>query len=144
MVRLQPDVIVPDELLRTVGSDADGAIALFLGTVRSGNRGRRVLHLEYEAYPEMAVTEMERLVADVQERFPISAVALVHRTGRIEIGEISVAVAVASPHRAAAFEACRSVVDTLKRTVPIWKKEFFEGGEVWIEGSGETASRDQA
>jgi molybdopterin synthase catalytic subunit len=111
---------------------------VFVGTVRESNRGRRVLHLEYDAYPEMAESEMNKLILEAGERFDISSVALVHRTGKLEIGEVSVAAAVAAPHRVAAFDACRFVIDTLKRTVPIWKKEVFEGGEVWIEGAGES------
>jgi molybdopterin synthase catalytic subunit len=138
VIRLQTEAIRVDELLEAVGSGADGAVALFLGVVRDNNRGRRVLHLEYEAYAEMAETEMNELVRQAEQRFEISAVALVHRTGRLEIGEASVALAVAAPHRGAAFDACRFVIDTLKRTVPIWKREFFEGGDVWIEGAGET------
>ena len=138
VIRLQTEAIRVEELLEAVGSGADGAVALFLGVVRDNNRGRRVLHLEYEAYAEMAETEMNELVRQAEQRFEISAVALVHRTGRLEIGEASVALAVAAPHRGAAFDACRFVIDTLKRTVPIWKREFFEGGDVWIEGAGET------
>lgn len=135
MIRLLAEPIRVEELARQVRGDGDGAVALFLGTVRDANRGRRVLRLEYQAYPEMAEREMARLRQQALERFEVSEVAVVHRTGTLEIGEVSVAVAVASPHRAAAFEACRWVVDTLKRTVPIWKKEHFEGGAVWIEGA---------
>jgi molybdopterin synthase catalytic subunit len=138
VVRLQSDEIRLAEVLEAVGSDRDGAVALFLGTVRDHNRGRRVLYLEYEAYAGMAESEMTKLAREAERRFEVSAVALVHRTGRLEIGEVSVAAAVAAPHRAAAFEACRFVIDELKRTVPIWKKEAFAGGEVWIEGTGET------
>lgn len=132
MVRLQPEPIVLDELIATVRSAGDGAVATFLGTVRDANRGRRVLYLEYEAYGGMAEREMERIVADARARFEISDVAIVHRTGRLEVGEASVAIAVAAPHRAAALEATRFVIDTLKRTVPIWKREHFEGGSVWV------------
>jgi len=135
MVRLQTVPIRVEELTDAVRRDRDGAVALFLGTVRDANRDRRVLRLEYHAYEAMAEREMARLREDALERFDVSEIAIVHRTGTLEIGEVSVAVAVASPHRAAAFEACRWVIDTLKRTVPIWKKEHFEGGEVWIEGS---------
>ena len=118
---------------------ADGAVCLFLGVVRDHNAGRAVRFLEYEAYEEMA----ERLLADLEEdarrRFPVTSVRVVHRLGRMEIGEASVAVAVASPHRAEAFEACRHVIDVLKKTVPIWKKEFYADGAVWLEGPGEPA-----
>jgi molybdopterin synthase catalytic subunit len=134
VVRVQTEPIVADELIRAVLGDGDGAVALFLGTVRDHNAGRRVRYLEYHAYPEMARREMRRLVEQAGERFDVGRIALVHRTGRLEIGEVSVGVAVASPHRAAGFDACRYLIDTLKRTLPIWKKEFFEGGECWIEG----------
>jgi molybdopterin synthase catalytic subunit len=149
VVRLQSEPIRPEELLARVASGADGALALFVGTVRANNRGRRVLWLEYEAYAAMAEAEMARLVGEAERRFAVSAVALVHRTGRLEVGEASVAIAVAAEHRAPALEACRFVIESLKRTVPIWKKEVFEGGEVWIEGTGEgggaaPASHDQA
>ena len=143
-VRLQPEPIRVAELIEQVGGAANGAVALFVGVVRDSNRGRRVLHLEYEAYPDMAEAEMRRVADEARERYAIAAVALVHRTGRLEIGEASIAAAVSAPHRAAAFDACRFVVDTLKRTVPIWKKEVFEGGEVWIEGAGETPVDPQA
>jgi molybdopterin synthase catalytic subunit len=120
-------------------SPADGACCLFVGVVRDHNAGRTVLFLEYEAYEEMALREMERLEVEARSRWPVSEVRVVHRLGRLEIGEASVAVAVASPHRAEAFEACRFVIDTLKATVPIWKKEHFEGGAVWVEGPGACA-----
>jgi molybdopterin synthase catalytic subunit len=138
LVRLQKDEIRIEKLLEAVGSRRDGAVAVFVGTVRESNRGRRVLHLEYDAYPEMAESEMNKLILEAGERFDISSVALVHRTGKLEIGEVSVAAAVAAPHRVAAFDACRFVIDTLKRTVPIWKEEVFDDGEVWIEGAGES------
>ena len=114
----------------------DGALALFVGVVRNGNAGRSVLHLEYEAYEEMALQELEAIAAETQRRWPVSDVRIVHRLGRLEIGEASVAVAVASPHRGEAFEACRFAIDTLKKSVPIWKKEFYADGAVWLEGPG--------
>jgi molybdopterin synthase catalytic subunit len=120
-------------------SPADGALALFTGVVRNENAGRAVLHLEYEAYEEMALTEMETIADEARRRWPITAIRIVHRLGRMAIGETSVAVAVASPHRAEAFEACRFAIDTLKRTVPIWKKEFYADGAVWLEGPGACA-----
>jgi molybdopterin synthase catalytic subunit len=121
-------------------SAADGALCLFVGVVRRENAGRAVRFLEYEAYEEMALPELERLEAEARSRWPVTEVRIVHRLGRLEIGEASVAVAVASPHRAEAFAACRFVIDTLKATVPIWKKEHFEGGAVWVEGPGECHS----
>jgi molybdopterin synthase catalytic subunit len=112
----------------------DGAVCLFLGVVRNENGGRPVRHLEYEAYEEMARPLMEEIAAEARRRWPVTEVHIVHRLGRLEIGEPSVAVSVAAPHRAAAFEACRYAIDTLKATVPIWKKEFYADGEIWLEG----------
>jgi molybdopterin synthase catalytic subunit len=112
----------------------DGALSLFVGVVRDENRGRPVAHLEYEAYEEMALTEMAGIEAEVRRRWPVTDVRLVHRLGRMDIGDASVAVAVTSPHRGEAFEACRFAIDTLKKTVPIWKKEFYADGAVWLGG----------
>jgi len=140
MVRLQGEPIRAGELIAEVRADGDGAVVLFLGTVRNRNAGREVRYLEYQAYEGMARPEMARLEAEARARFDISDVALAHRTGRLEVGETAVAIVVASPHRAAAFEACRFLIDGLKQTVPIWKKECFEGGEVWIEGPGSGAA----
>ena len=134
MVRVQHEPIHGEELMRAVQTDADGAVALFLGTVRDHNQDRRVTGLEYSAYEEMALKELENVRRQALGDFEITAAAIVHRLGPLAIGEVSVAVAVSAPHRAAAFDACRFAIDTLKRTVPIWKKETFEGGEVWIEG----------
>ncbi|MDX1387675.1 MAG: molybdenum cofactor biosynthesis protein MoaE [Acidobacteriota bacterium] len=134
MVRLQTEPIRVETLVGEIRGDEDGAVEVFLGTVRNHNAGRRVLYLEYHAYPGMAEGEMAKLEHEAVERYGVSRVAIVHRTGRLEIGEVSVAIVVASPHRAPAQDACRFVIDTLKKTVPIWKKEYFEGGTVWIEG----------
>ena len=112
----------------------DGAAVVFEGIVRNHTRGRRTLYLDYEAYEEMALKQMEELAARALAEYKIRDVAIVHRLGRLEIGETSVLIAVASAHRAAAFEACRWLIDTLKRTVPIWKKEHFEDGAVWADG----------
>jgi MoaE-MoaD fusion protein len=112
----------------------DGAVVVFEGTVRNQTRGRQTLYLEYEAYEEMALREMESLAAHALEKFQIRDVAIVHRLGRLEIGETGVLIVVASAHRAAAFEACRWIIDTLKRTVPIWKKEHFVDGVIWADG----------
>jgi molybdopterin converting factor subunit 1 len=113
-----------------------GATVTLDGYVREWTRGRRTLHLVYEAYPPMAISEMERLGKRAHEKFDIAHIGIVHRTGRLDIGETSVVIAVSAPHRRAAFEACEWAIRELKRTVPIWKKEFFEDGEVWIEGEG--------
>jgi molybdopterin synthase catalytic subunit len=112
----------------------DGAALVFEGVVRNQTRGRRTLHLDYEAYEEMALLRMESLAEQALKQFQVRDVALVHRVGRLEIGETSVLIVVASAHRAAAFDACRWLIDTLKRTVPIWKKEYFEDGAVWADG----------
>jgi molybdopterin synthase catalytic subunit len=109
-----------------------GAIATFLGTTRDHNAGRQVIRLEYEAYPEMALREMRRIGEQAVDRFSAAAVAIVHRVGVVEIGETSVAIAVSAAHRDAAFAACRFAIDRLKETVPIWKKEHYRGGEIWI------------
>lgn len=137
MIRLQAEPIDVGALVAEARGDGDGAVSLFLGTVRNVNAGRRVLFLEYEAYAVMAEREMARIAAEAAARFGVGGVAIVHRTGRVDIGEPSVAIAVAAPHRAAAMDACRFVIDTLKATVPIWKREHFVGGAVWIEGAGE-------
>jgi molybdopterin synthase catalytic subunit len=113
---------------------ADGGAVVFEGVVRDNTRGRRTLYLDYEAYEEMALKQMDALAGQALQQFPIRDVAMVHRLGRLEIGETSVLIVVASAHRAAAFDACRWLIDTLKRTVPIWKKEYFEDGAVWADG----------
>jgi molybdopterin synthase catalytic subunit len=121
-------------LLESMKLPADGAIAAFEGIVRDNSRGRRTLYLDYEAYEPMALAELERLVAEALEKFTIRDAAVVHRLGRLDIGETSVLIVVASAHRAAAFDACRWMIDTLKKRVPIWKKEHFEDGAVWADG----------
>jgi len=115
-----------------VASDDAGAIATFVGTTRAHSRGREVIRLEYEAYEGMAEAEMERIAGELRERHDVIDVAIHHRVGPVEIGETSVVIAVSAPHRAAAFEACREAIDTLKETIPLWKKEVYEGGEEWI------------
>jgi len=122
----------------------DGAALVFEGTVRNQTRGRRTLYLDYEAYEEMALAQMESLAERALGQLQIRDVAIVHRLGRLEIGETSVLIAVASAHRAAAFDACRWLIDTLKRTVPIWKKEFFEDGAVWADGEPFSADISRA
>jgi molybdopterin synthase catalytic subunit len=136
MIRLQTEPIDVAGLVSATRGDGDGAISLFLGTVRNVNDGRRVLYLEDEAYGAMAEREMDRIAASAIARFGVASVSIVHRTGRLDIGEASVAIAVAAPHRASAMAACAFVIDTLKATVPIWKREHFEGGAVWLEGGG--------
>jgi molybdopterin synthase catalytic subunit len=121
-----------EAVVAEVADEGAGGIATFTGTVRRQSRGREVTHLEYEAYAEMAEEVMAKLAADLEARHELCAVAIHHRVGRLEIGEASVVIAVSAPHRQAALEACREAIDTLKETVPLWKKEVYEGGEEWI------------
>jgi molybdopterin synthase catalytic subunit len=136
--RVQAEPLDLAAVVEQVRDPAAGAIATFIGTTRDHNRGRTVAHLEYDAYPEMAEAEMEKIGAAVTERHGAARVAMAHRTGHVPIGEASVVIAVSAAHRGAAMDACRDAIDTLKQTVPVWKKEVFEGGEEWIgrEGSG--------
>jgi molybdopterin synthase catalytic subunit len=129
-VTIQP--IDLNELVRFVTDPEAGAIATFIGTTRNNNEGRKVIGLDYEAYPEMAEKELGRIGEDAKKQWPICRMAIVHRLGPVEIGEASVIIAVSSAHRNAAFAACRYAIEEIKKTVPIWKKEVFEGGEVWI------------
>ena len=133
-VEILDGVIPVEEIVAGVKAGADGAVCVFDGIVRDNTRGRKTLYLDYEAYEEMALAEMRKLAARGQERFAIDRVGVVHRLGRLEIGESSIVIVVTSAHRAAAFDACRWLIDTLKRTVPIWKKEYFEDGAVWADG----------
>ncbi len=125
-----------DRLVREVADPRAGAVVLFLGVVRDNARGRRVDHLEYEAYDVLARREMEKIASTIASRWPAVRVAMVHRTGRLSVGDTSVAISVSAPHRGEAFEAARYAIDTLKLTVPIWKKEIWEGGEAWIGAEG--------
>ena len=130
--RITQEPIRLDELTAFVADPGAGAMATFVGTTRDTNEGRQVVRLEYECYPGMAEKEMEKIGQEVLERWPVKKVAMLHRLGRVDIGEASVAIAVSSGHRHAAFEACHYAINQLKETVPIWKKELYEGGEVWI------------
>jgi molybdopterin synthase catalytic subunit len=130
--RLSADPLSLDAVVREVAGKEAGAIATFTGTVRSESRGRRVLHLEYEAYEGMAEEVMAQIAEQARERHDVLAVAIHHRLGRVGIGEPSVVIAVSAPHRAAALAACRDAIDALKERVPLWKKEVYEGGEEWI------------
>ncbi len=126
--------IETDAIVAAIKAGADGAVVVFDGIVRDNTRGRKTLFLDYEAYEQMALEQMQALVARAIETYPVREIALVHRLGRLEIGETSVLIVVASAHRGAAFDACRWVIDTLKKTVPIWKKEYFVDGAVWADG----------
>ena len=130
--RLTEDPIDLAAVVAEVEDERAGAIATFVGTVRAESRGRRVVRLEYEAYERMAEEVMADLGRQLGERHELCAVAITHRTGVCEIGEASVAIAISAPHRQAALDACRDAIDTLKDTVPLWKKEVYEGGEEWI------------
>jgi len=135
-VRVQADPLDLAALLALVQAPSLGGVAVFLGTVRDHHAGRAVVRLEYEAYPQMAEAEMRKIAEEAKGRFGVARIAVAHRTGRLEIGETSVAVVVGSAHRREALEACRFVIDTLKRTAPIWKRELYEDGAAWIEGEG--------
>jgi molybdopterin synthase catalytic subunit len=121
-----------DELVRFVTDPEAGAVATFIGTTRNNNEGRQVIALDYEGYPEMAEKELRRIGEDAKIKWPICRMAITHRLGPVQIGEASVIIAVSSAHRDAAFAACRFAIEEIKKIVPIWKKEVFEGGEVWI------------
>jgi molybdopterin synthase catalytic subunit len=133
-VEIVRTVIAADAIVQEMKAGADGAVCVFDGIVRDNTRGRKTLHLDYEAYEEMALKQMQGLAADAVAKFGVRDVALVHRLGRLVVGETSVLVVVASAHRGAAFEACRWLIDTLKKTVPIWKKEQFVDGAIWADG----------
>jgi len=121
-------------LVAAVSEQGVGGIVVFEGVVRDNARGKQVRYLEYDVYPEMAVQQIGEIVAEAQRRWGVERVAVAHRVGRLEIGEASVIIVVASPHRGEAFDACRYIIDTLKTTVPIWKKEVATNGEEWVEG----------
>ena len=134
LIRVTADELRADEAIAAVQSPAAGAINLFLGVVRDNNLGRNVGYLEYDAYPGMAERVMRELAEEAKQRFGLEDCAVFHRTGRLEIGETSLLVAVASGHRAESFEAGHWLVNEIKKRVPVWKKEVWEGGESWIEG----------
>ncbi|MBZ5547804.1 MAG: molybdenum cofactor biosynthesis protein MoaE [Acidobacteriia bacterium] len=133
-VLLVREPIAAQAVIKRFKLPEDGAAVIFDGVVRNNTRGRRTLYLDYEAYEAMALTKMAALAEESRARFGVRQVALVHRLGRLQIGETSVLIVVASAHRGPAFEACRWIIDTLKKTVPIWKKEYFEDGAVWADG----------
>lgn len=133
-IEITREVIRAEEIVAAMKTGGDGALVVFDGIVRNNTRGRRTVFLDYEAYEEMALAQMRTLTADAVERFGVRDVSLVHRLGKLEVGETSVLIVVASAHRGAAFDACRWLIDTLKKTVPIWKKEHFEDGAVWVDG----------
>lgn len=138
MFKLTTDPITAQMVIDAVSIGSAGAIVAFLGTVRDNSLGREVLYLEYDAYPGMTEKMMQKIADEIYEKWQIDRdrVAITHRTGRLEIGEVSVAIAVAAPHRKVAFEACQYAIDRLKQTVPIWKREVWKGGEEWVQDAG--------
>jgi molybdopterin synthase catalytic subunit len=132
MYRLSDKPLNLNELVHFVGDAGAGAIVTFVGTTRDNNEGRRIYSLEYEAYPGMAEKEMRKLGEEAIKNWQVKKIGVLHRVGHVPIGEASVMIAVASPHRDDGFKACRYIIDELKKRVPIWKKELYEGGELWI------------
>jgi molybdopterin synthase catalytic subunit len=131
-IQLKDIPLSAQECIDLAAHPGSGGSTVFIGTVRDQTQGRKVLRLEFEAYAPMAVSEMRKIAAVAEERWQAHHVVIHHRVGSLEVGEIAVIIAVATPHRRAAFEACQFAIDTLKESVPIWKKEIFEDGEVWV------------
>ncbi len=134
LINITREPLDRDAIIAAVAHPEAGGIVTFEGVVRNHARGKRIRYLEYDAYPEMAEEQFARIAAEAEQRWGPLRIAIWHRIGRLEIGEASVIIVVAAPHRAQAFEACRYAIDTLKTTVPIWKKEVAEDGEEWVEG----------
>ncbi|MDA1097126.1 MAG: molybdenum cofactor biosynthesis protein MoaE [Chloroflexi bacterium] len=143
MIYLTTNTLDPDTITAAVRSDGAGAVVTFLGTTRNVTLERNVLYLEYEAYEPMAERKLAEVAGELEARWPLTGVAIAHRLGRLEISDISLVVAVSSRHRKDAFAACQYAVDRIKQTVPIWKKEYFEGGEVWVESPEDVAMRER-
>src|SRR5919204_548628 len=143
-VAVTPEPLDLDALVQRVGAQGDGAVVTFAGLVRDHNQGRRVQFLEYEAYEPLAVRALQRIIDEARELWPGVRVAAHHRIGRLEIGEASIVIAAASPHRGDAFAACRYAIERVKQIVPIWKHEHFEGGDVWLEGATADPDNDEA
>ena len=132
MIKLSTEPIQIDQVIKSVESAESGAINIFVGTVRNQSKDKKVVRLEFEAYEKMALSEMKKISDAAVKQWPINKISIIHAIGVLEIGDIPVVIAVSTPHRKASFEACEFVIDELKKTVPIWKKEFFKDGEVWI------------
>ena len=132
MIKLSTEPIQIDQVIKSVESAESGAINIFVGTVRNQSKDKKVVRLEFEAYEKMALSEMKKISDAAVKQWPINKISIIHAIGVLEIGDIPVVIAVSTPHRKASFEACKFVIDELKKTVPIWKKEFFKDGEVWI------------
>jgi molybdopterin synthase catalytic subunit len=134
IIQLTREPLNRDSLIEAVSHPSTGGIVVFEGIVRDNARGKQVRYLEYDVYPEMAEQQIRTIITEAERRWGIERIAVAHRFGRLEIGEASVIIVVATPHRSEAFEACRYIIDTLKTTVPIWKKEVASNGEEWVEG----------
>lgn len=134
MIEITREKIDMDRLFRQLDDDGSGGVVVFVGRVRDHADGRRVQRMAYEGYEKMALSELEAIAETMQQRWPVQKLALVHRLGMLELGEVSVAVGVACAHRAEAFDACRFAIDTLKKRLPVWKKEYGPDGDVWVEG----------
>lgn len=132
MIEITNKPIDIDKVIKSVATENAGAIDVFIGTVRNKTKNKTVVKLDFEAYEPMAISELQKIVDSAKEKWPIEKITVVHRVGLLALGEVPVVIAVSTPHRKDAFEACQFVIDTLKRTVPIWKKEIFEDGEVWV------------
>jgi len=132
MIAITEEPINTQAVIAAVQADGAGAINVFIGTVRNQTQAKPVTKLDFEAYDSMAVKKMQEIANQAAERWPIQKVAIVHRKGSLQIGEAAVVIAVSTPHRKASFEACEFIIDTLKQVVPIWKKEIFEDGAVWV------------
>ena len=132
MIPIGPEPLNPQEVTALVRKNSNGAVVTFLGTTRRTSMGKNVLYLEYEGYVPMALKKLREIADEVSDKWPIQDISILHRIGRLEIEDISLVVAIASPHRKEAFQACGFVVDRIKETVPIWKKEVFEDGQVWV------------
>ncbi|MBX2844292.1 MAG: molybdenum cofactor biosynthesis protein MoaE [Flammeovirgaceae bacterium] len=132
MIKITDQPINISEVIELANADGAGAIDVFIGTVRNKTQEKQVTQLEFEAYEGMAVKELEKIAKSAKSKWPVEKIAIYHRKGILEIGEVAVVIAVSTPHRKDAFEACQFAIDTLKETVPIWKKEVFEGGEEWV------------
>jgi molybdopterin synthase catalytic subunit len=134
LIQITREPLDRNALVASITHPGVGGIVVFEGVVRDNARGKQVRYLEYDVYPEMAIQQIRAIITEAEKRWGIDRVAVAHRIGRLEIGETSVVVVVATPHRAEAFDACRYIIDTLKTTVPIWKKEVATNGEEWVEG----------
>ena len=131
-IQISPTALNIQSAIDWIMSPESGGIDVFIGTVRNATKGKPIIRLEFEAYEPMALAEMEKIVKQAFEQWPVQRALIHHRTGVLQVGEVPVIIAVSAAHRAAAFDACRYIIDTLKQTVPIWKKEIFEDGEVWV------------